>query len=83
MDASVSGVRQACICHQSVNAAIQKSAKEMAPMSKDMSNVPPNDRGDRRGGPPRPPRCSPLEPPCAGRRNRRTDPPHAQLPCQR
>ena len=28
VEASVSGVRQACICHHSVNAAIQKSARK-------------------------------------------------------
>ena len=40
--ASVSGVRQACICHHSVKAAIQKRASETTAMNTEVSKVPPD-----------------------------------------
>ncbi len=41
VEASTSGVRQACICHHSVQAAIQKSASEAAAMKTDVSTEDP------------------------------------------
>ncbi len=38
VEASTSGVRQACICHHSVNAAIQNNASETTAMKTDVSN---------------------------------------------
>lgn len=71
VEASTSGVRHACICHQSVNAAIQKSASEMTTMNTDVYKMPPTDPpppgGDQQtpGSAQRAPGPLPPLPPCA------------------
>src|SRR5690606_16430875 len=48
VEASTSGVRQACICHHRVNAAIQNKARETTAMKTDVSKqIPPEPKNPR------------------------------------